>query len=112
MQTSFVGDQVILTGGSTRVPRIQQFLRDLFPGAEFCQGISPEEVIAYGAAVQVNITRRLTVIELLITRTPPKIELIFVFLGAVSCSVEFESCRADKKMNPITGKSMSELVIQ
>lgn len=46
--------QVILTGGSTKIPKMQQMLREHFRGKElFCQ-ISPDEVIAYGAAIEVN----------------------------------------------------------
>ena len=45
--------QVILCGGSTRIPRIQSLLQDMFKGKELLKRISPEGVVAYGAAVQV-----------------------------------------------------------
>jgi L1 cell adhesion molecule like protein len=43
---------IVLVGGSTRIPRIQQLLRDFFNGKELCQSINPDEAVAYGAAVQ------------------------------------------------------------
>lgn len=46
-------DEVVLVGGSTRIPRIQQLLADLFNGKELNRKINPDEAVAYGAAVQV-----------------------------------------------------------
>jgi len=46
---------IVLVGGSTRIPRIQQLLRDFFNGKELCQSINPDEAVAYGAAVQAAI---------------------------------------------------------
>lgn len=48
-------DDVVLVGGSSRIPRIQQLLREFFNGKELCQSIHPDEAIAYGAAVQGHI---------------------------------------------------------
>lgn len=45
--------QVILCGGSTRIPRLQSLLQDMFKGKELLRRIGPEGVVAYGAAVQV-----------------------------------------------------------
>ncbi len=45
-------NDVVLVGGSSRIPRIQQLLRDFFNGKELCQSINPDEAVAYGAAVQ------------------------------------------------------------
>ncbi|MEJ5273066.1 MAG: molecular chaperone DnaK [Spirochaetota bacterium] len=44
-------DEVILVGGSTRIPKVQQIVRDLF-GKEPHKGINPDEVVAVGAAIQ------------------------------------------------------------
>jgi len=44
-------DEVVLVGGSTRVPRVQQIVRDLF-GKEPHKGVNPDEVVAVGAAIQ------------------------------------------------------------
>mmetsp|Transcript_18640 Transcript_18640/g.63512 ORF Transcript_18640/g.63512 Transcript_18640/m.63512 type:complete len:658 (-) Transcript_18640:159-2132(-) len=46
---------IVLVGGSTRIPRIKQMLSDFFNGKELCQSINPDEAVAYGAAVQAAI---------------------------------------------------------
>ncbi|KAH8974184.1 hypothetical protein BDL97_01G088200 [Sphagnum fallax] len=46
---------VVLVGGSTRIPRVQQLLQDFFNGKELCKSINPDEAVAYGAAVQAAI---------------------------------------------------------
>jgi molecular chaperone DnaK len=47
-------DEVVLVGGSTRIPRVQQIVRDLF-GKEPHKGVNPDEVVAVGAAVQAGV---------------------------------------------------------
>jgi heat shock protein 5 len=47
--------QVVLVGGSTRIPKVQQLLKDFFNGKEPSKGINPDEAVAYGAAVQGGI---------------------------------------------------------
>lgn len=47
--------EVVLVGGSTRIPRIQQLLSDFFDGKELCKSINPDECVAYGAAIQAAI---------------------------------------------------------
>ncbi|XP_031376178.1 heat shock 70 kDa protein-like [Punica granatum] len=46
---------VVLVGGSTRIPKVQQLLLDFFNGKELCKSINPDEAVAYGAAVQAAI---------------------------------------------------------
>jgi L1 cell adhesion molecule like protein len=46
---------IVLVGGSTRIPKIQQLLSDYFNGKELSKGINPDEAVAYGAAVQASI---------------------------------------------------------
>ncbi|XP_061610958.1 heat shock 70 kDa protein 1 [Phyllopteryx taeniolatus] len=46
---------VVLVGGSTRIPRIQKLLQDFFNGRELNKSINPDEAVAYGAAVQAAI---------------------------------------------------------
>ncbi|KAH0905026.1 hypothetical protein HID58_044529, partial [Brassica napus] len=48
-------DDVVLVGGSTRIPKVQQLLLDFFNGKELCKSINPDEAVAYGAAVQAAI---------------------------------------------------------
>lgn len=45
--------EVVLVGGSTRIPKVQQLLQDYFNGKDLCKSINPDEAVAYGAAVQV-----------------------------------------------------------
>ena len=47
-------DEVVLVGGSTRIPRVQQVVRDLF-GKEPHKGVNPDEVVAIGAAIQAGV---------------------------------------------------------
>ena len=46
---------IVLVGGSTRIPRVQKLLRDFFNGRELNKSINPDEAVAYGAAVQAAI---------------------------------------------------------
>merc|ERR1711934_628058 len=48
-------DEVVLVGGSTRIPKVQSLLSDLFNGKELNQEINPDEAVAFGAAVQGGI---------------------------------------------------------
>merc|ERR1711987_32506 len=47
--------EVVLVGGSTRIPKIQSLLSDFFNGKEPCKSINPDEAVAYGATVQAAI---------------------------------------------------------
>ncbi|KZV30312.1 heat shock cognate 70 kDa protein-like [Dorcoceras hygrometricum] len=46
---------VVLVGGSTRIPKVQELLQDFFDGKELCRSIHPDEAVAYGAAVQAAV---------------------------------------------------------
>jgi len=48
-------DELVLVGGSTRIPKVQQLLKEYFNGKEPCKSINPDEAVAYGAAVQAAI---------------------------------------------------------
>jgi len=48
-------DEIVLVGGSTRIPKVQQLLKDYFEGKEPNKGVNPDEAVAYGAAVQGSI---------------------------------------------------------
>ncbi|GAU47351.1 hypothetical protein TSUD_302200 [Trifolium subterraneum] len=45
-------DDVVLVGGSSRIPKVQQLLQEFFKGKELCKSINPDEAVAYGAAFQ------------------------------------------------------------
>jgi len=48
-------DEIVLVGGSTRIPKIQQIIKEFFNGKEPNRGINPDEAVAYGAAIQAGI---------------------------------------------------------
>jgi len=48
-------DEIVLVGGSTRIPKIQQLITDFFSGKKPKQGINPDEAVAFGAAVQAGV---------------------------------------------------------
>lgn len=45
-------DEIVLVGGSSRIPKIQTMLSEYFNGKELCKSVNPDEAVAYGAAVQ------------------------------------------------------------
>ena len=47
-------DEVVLVGGSTRIPRVQAIVKELF-GKEPHRGVNPDEVVAVGAAIQAGV---------------------------------------------------------
>nr|XP_045625532.1 heat shock 70 kDa protein-like [Procambarus clarkii] len=50
-------DDIVLVGGSTRIPKVQKLLQDFFNGKDLNRSINPDEAVAYGAAVQGAILR-------------------------------------------------------
>merc|ERR1712091_819362 len=48
-------DEIVLVGGSTRIPKVQDMIKDFFNGKEPNRGVNPDEAVAYGAAVQGGI---------------------------------------------------------
>lgn len=50
-------NEVVLVGGSTRIPKVQQLLQEFFGGKELNKSINPDEAVAYGAAVQAAILK-------------------------------------------------------
>merc|ERR1712232_872565 len=47
--------EIVLVGGSTRIPKIQSMLSEFFNGKELCKSINPDEAVAYGATVQAAV---------------------------------------------------------
>lgn len=45
-------DDIVLVGGSTRIPKLQEMLMEMFSGKPLCKSLNPDEAVAYGAAVQ------------------------------------------------------------
>ncbi|KAJ0801564.1 putative Heat shock protein 70 family [Helianthus annuus] len=52
-------DEIILVGGSTRIPKVQSMLQEFLCGKELCKSVNPDEVVAYGATIMAtNLTLR------------------------------------------------------
>ena len=47
--------EIVLIGGSTRIPKVQKLLQDFFNGKELNKSVNPDEAVAYGAAIQAAI---------------------------------------------------------
>jgi endoplasmic reticulum chaperone BiP len=48
-------DHIVLVGGSTRIPKVQELLREFFDGKELDKKVNPDEAVAYGAAMQAGV---------------------------------------------------------
>jgi molecular chaperone DnaK len=77
-------DEVVLVGGQTRMPRIQQLVKDLF-GKEGHKGVNPDEVVAIGAAVQAGVLAGEVKDLLLLDVTP--LTLAIETLGGVATTM-------------------------
>ncbi|KAL4572435.1 hypothetical protein LXL04_019212 [Taraxacum kok-saghyz] len=80
-------DEVILVGGSTRIPKVQRMLQEFFDGKELCKNINPDEAVAYGAAVMAaSLSGRKMVNELMLIDVTP-LSLGTEVNGEVMCVV-------------------------
>merc|ERR1712100_1006638 len=64
-------DEIVLVGGSTRIPKIQEMIKDFFNGKEANRGINPDEAVAYGASVQAGILSGEGGVDLLLLDVTP-----------------------------------------
>ena len=69
-------NEIVLVGGSTRIPKIQQLLTDFFNGKQLCKDINPDEAVAYGATVEAAILCGIKSDKLEDMITTEKLELI------------------------------------
>jgi len=96
-------DEVVLVGGSTRIPRVQTILMDFFGGKALCKSVHPDEAVALGAAVQGAILNGV--------RDAATQSLLLVDVIPLSLGVECEGKHFAKVMprnTPIPGKKTSE----
>merc|ERR1740130_1555170 len=75
-------DDIVLVGGSTRIPQLQDSLKKYFNNKELCRSINPDEAVAYGAAVQAAILSGV--------RHPACTDLLLVDVTALSLGIELE----------------------
>merc|ERR1712217_669988 len=64
-------DEIVLVGGSTRIPKVQQLIKDFFGGKEPSRGVNPDEAVAYGAAVQAGILSKVVDESILLLDVAP-----------------------------------------
>lgn len=50
-------NEIVMVGGSTRIPKIKKILSDYFNGKELCNSVNPDEAVAYGAPIQAAILK-------------------------------------------------------
>ncbi|GLJ09707.1 hypothetical protein SUGI_0114520 [Cryptomeria japonica] len=63
-------DDIVLVGGSSRIPKVQEMVRDFFDGKELCRAVNPDEAIAYGAALQAAVLKKEEVHMVIVDVTP------------------------------------------
>ena len=56
-------NEIVLVGGSTRIPKIQKLIQDFFNGKELNKSINPDEAVAYGAGKFPSKYTRLTIVH-------------------------------------------------
>eukprot|EP01018_Ginkgo_biloba_P010897 Gb_02153 [translate_table: standard] len=66
-------DEIVMVGGSTRIPKVRELIQDLFGGKELCNSINPDEAVAYGAAVQATVLSGERIDLMLMDVTPPSL---------------------------------------
>ncbi|KAI8523844.1 hypothetical protein RHMOL_Rhmol13G0103800 [Rhododendron molle] len=99
-------DDIVLVGGSTRIPRVRQLLQDFFYGRELCKNINPDEAVAYGAAVQAAIlsgeqNEKVRDLVLLLDATP--LSLGFeAYTGVMSVMIPKNTTIPTKKEREVT----------
>ncbi|XP_055873445.1 heat shock 70 kDa protein II-like [Biomphalaria glabrata] len=64
-------DEIVLVGGSTRIPKVQQLLSDFFGGRQLNKSLNADEAVAYGAALQAELLARNNTMNLLVTDIIP-----------------------------------------
>ena len=89
-------NDIVLVGGSTRIPKIQEIISKMFGGKELSKAINPDEAVAYGAAVQAAIVNN-------VEDDDGLERLVLIDVAPLSLGIE----TADKKMNVLINRNTS-----
>ncbi|XP_059069076.1 heat shock cognate 70 kDa protein-like [Cryptomeria japonica] len=63
-------DDIVLVGGSSRIPKVQEMVRNFFDGKELCRAVNPDEAVAYGAALQAAVLNKEDIHIVMVDVTP------------------------------------------
>ena len=97
--------EIVLVGGSTRIPRVVKLVSDFFGGKALNKSINPDEAVAYGAAIQAAIitgdTSEKTQSLLLLDAAPHSLGYVSILDSRVSNDLSIADCKSTVVFRPL-----------